>query len=96
MITITTLVTTIAAVLATALFVIFRNVFANVSVDLNVGAQLGTKMFAFVWVAVGCELLGMVLQWGMCCCSCCGRRKSGWEKKDHGIGGEDEKEGSDA
>jgi len=92
MTTLTALLTTIATVIATTLFVIFRNVFANVSVDLNIDAQLGTRMFAFMWVAVAFEILGMVLQWGMCCCSCChccGGRRRGRGRKGHGIDGED-------
>lgn len=74
------------------MFILFRNVFSNVSTNLNIDAQLGTKMFAFMWVAVGCELLGMVLQWGMCCCSCCrccGGRKRGRDKIGYGIDGRD-------
>ena len=92
MTTLTALLTTIATVIATTLFVIFRNVFANVSVDLNIDAQLGTKIFALMWVAVALEVLGMVLQWAMCCCSCfrcCGGRKKGRGRKGHVMNGED-------
>ncbi len=68
LITLTTFTTTAATVIATAMFVIFRNVFSNVALDLNIGAQLGTRMFVFMWLAVGLDLVGMLMQWALCCC----------------------------
>ena len=93
--TLAALLTTAATVIATAMFVIFRNVFANASVNLNIDAQLGAKMFALMWVAVGLEILGMVLQWGLCCyscCRCCGGRRSGGEKRSSDLDGEGARE----
>ena len=65
------------AAIATVMFVIFRNAFKGV-VELNIIATLGTPMLAFMWIAVGFNLIGFFMQFGTCCgvCCCSGRRKA--------------------
>jgi len=55
------------------MFIIFRNVIRGAAADVNIGATIGTKMFAFMWVASACSILGWLVQMGMCCC-CASRR----------------------
>ena len=51
--------------------------------DVNIEATIGTKMFAFMWVATACSIVGWLVQMGMCCC-CASRRdvRKGWKKGD--------------
>jgi hypothetical protein len=65
------------ALIATIMFVIFRNTFSSAA-DLNIEANLGTPMLAFMWIAVGFNLIGFFVQIGTCCgvCCCTGRRKA--------------------
>ena len=71
------LFTAAGAVIATVMFVIFSNAFAGVA-ELNIRATLGTPMLAFMWIAVGFNLIGFFMQFGTCCgvCCCSGRRKA--------------------
>jgi hypothetical protein len=71
------LFTAAGSVIATVMFVIFRNQFSGAA-DLNIRAELGTPMLAFMWTAVGFNMLGFVMQIGTCCgvCCCNGRRKA--------------------
>ena len=71
------LFTAVGTVMATAMFVIFRNTFTSAG-DLNITAELGTPMLAFMWIAVGFNLIGFCMQLGTCCgvCCCTGRKKA--------------------
>ncbi|KPI45983.1 uncharacterized protein AB675_651 [Cyphellophora attinorum] len=71
------LFTTVATVVATVMFIIFRNTFAGAA-DLNIEAHIGSEMFAFMWIATGFNLIGLIIQLGTCCgvCCCTGRRKA--------------------
>lgn len=71
------LFTTVATVIATVMFIIFRNTFSGAA-DLNIEAHIGEEMFAFMWIATGFNLIGLVMQLGTCCgiCCCTGRRKA--------------------
>jgi len=71
------LFTTVATVIATVLFIIFRNTFAGAA-DFNIEAHIGQEMFAFMWIATGFNLIGLIMQLGTCCgvCCCTGRRKA--------------------
>ena len=71
------LFTTVATVIATVMFIIFRNTFAGAA-DLNIEAHIGSEMFAFMWIAAGFNLIGLIIQLGTCCgvCCCTGRRKA--------------------
>lgn len=71
------LFTIIASVIATAMFIIFRNVLTSQS-DLNIEATLGVRMFAFMWIASGLNLIGFLWSLGNCCAVCCcsGKRKA--------------------
>ena len=40
---------------------------------MNIIPEIGTKMFAFMWTASACAIVGWLLQMGMCCC-CASRR----------------------
>ncbi len=35
--------------------------------------EIGTEMFAFMWAACACAIVGSTIQLGMCCC-CASRR----------------------
>ncbi len=55
------------------MFIIFRNVLKGAAADVNIGATIGTKIFAFMWIATACSIVGWLVQMGMCCC-CASRR----------------------
>lgn len=71
------LFTTVATVIATVMFIIFRNTFAGAA-EFNIQASIGQEMFAFMWIATGFNLIGLIIQLGTCCgvCCCTGRRKA--------------------
>ena len=75
-----------ASVIATVMFVIFRNTFRSAT-QFNIDANLGKPMLAFMWIAVGFNLIGFLMQLGTCCgvCCCSGRRKA--FRKSQAIGG---------
>lgn len=68
------------------MFVIFRNTFRSAT-QFNIQANLGKPMFAFMWIAVGFNLIGFLVQFGTCCgvCCCSGRKKA--VRKSKVIGG---------
>jgi SUR7/PalI family len=55
-----------ASVIATAMFVIFRNTFLSAT-QFNIEANLGKPMLAFMWIVVGFNLIGLLMQFGTCC-----------------------------
>ena len=63
------------------MFIIFRNLVEGAAADVNIGATVGIKMFAFMWVASACSIIGWIVQMGMCCC-CASRRdvRKGWKR----------------
>lgn len=64
-----------ASFIATVMFSIFRSKFQSVP-NLNIKANLGRPMLAFMWIASGFNLIGILLQLGTCCSVCyCSRRK---------------------
>ena len=71
------LFTGVAAVIATVMFVIYVHTFASAS-TINIYGSLGKPMLAFMWTAVGLNLIGFcarIRTWcSMCCCT--GRRKA--------------------
>jgi len=73
----TLLLTAGASVIATVMYVIFQNTFRN-NGEVNIGASLGKPMLAFMWTAVGFNLIGFLVQFGTCCgvCCCTGRKKA--------------------
>jgi hypothetical protein len=75
-----------ASVIATALFAIFRNTFESAA-EVNIQANLGKPMLAFMWIAVGSNLIGFLMQFETCCgVACCsGRGKAA--KKSQEMGG---------
>ena len=79
------LMTTAATLIATVMFLIFKNVVQDAEEDINIEASLGTKMFAFMWIAAVCTMVGWIVQLSLCCC-CASRRdvqkgrKTGREK----------------
>jgi hypothetical protein len=75
------LFTTGASVIATIMFVIFRNTFRSAT-QFNIQANLGKSMLAFMWIAVGFNLIGFLMQFGTCCgvCCCSGRKKGRQEE----------------
>jgi hypothetical protein len=74
------------SVIATAMFVIFRNTFDSAT-EFNIQARLGKPMLAFMWIAVGFNLIGFLMQFGTCCgVLCCTGRKTA-VKKSQAMGG---------
>ncbi|KAI1764132.1 SUR7/PalI family-domain-containing protein [Hypoxylon sp. FL1150] len=69
---ISTLLVLIATALGTAMSLIFKYALTS-QTDLNVGADVGTKMFAFMWIATGFNLLAFIIHASLCCC-CTSRR----------------------
>lgn len=59
-----------ASAIATVMFVIFRNTFHSAT-QFNIEANLGRPMLAFMWIAVGFNLIGFLMQFGTCCGVCC-------------------------
>jgi SUR7/PalI family len=82
------LFTGVAAVIATVMFVIFVNTFASAS-EVNIYGSLGKPMLAFMWTAVGFNLIGFFVQIGTCCgvCCCTGRRKAIRKEQEHSYDG---------
>jgi hypothetical protein len=76
------LTTTAATIIATVMFIIFRNVFKGAP-QLNIEASVGIQMYAFMWIASGCNIISWLIQFGMCCC-CISRRdvKRGRRQKE--------------
>ena len=65
---------------------------------MNIVPEIGREMFAFMWIATACALVGWGVQMGLCCCSASRRdvrlgkkwgRREAWEKgeKVEGKGG---------
>lgn len=81
--------TAVAAVIATVMFVIFKNKFASAS-EVNIYAKLGAPMLVFMWIAVGFNLVGFLVQIGTCCgvCCCTGRRKAIRKGRKHSNDGD--------
>jgi hypothetical protein len=75
-----------ASVIATVMFVIFRNTFRSAT-EFNIQASLGKPMLAFMWIAVGFNLIGFLMQFGTCCgvCCCTGRKRAA--RKSQAMGG---------
>jgi hypothetical protein len=74
------------SVIATVMFVIFRNTFESAT-EVNIQASLGKPMLAFMWIAVGFNLVGFLMQFGTCCgVLCCTGRKTA-VKKSRAMGG---------
>lgn len=67
------LTTTAASIIATVMFIIFSKVISSAEGTVNIVPEIGVKMFAFMWVASGCTLVGWLVQLGLCCC-CASRR----------------------
>ena len=67
------LTTTGASIIATAMFIIFRKVIHSAESQVNIVPEIGVKMFAFMWVASVCTIVGWLVQLGLCCC-CASRR----------------------
>jgi hypothetical protein len=56
------------------MFAIFRNTFRSAT-QFNIKAHLGKQMLAFMWIAVGLNLIGFIIQFGTCCGVCCSSRR---------------------
>ena len=69
----TALFTTVATVIATVMFLIFKKVVQGAEDTVNIVPTIGIEMFAFMWIASACTLLGWIVQMGLCCC-CASRR----------------------
>ena len=82
------LFTGVAAVIATAMFVIYVNTFAAAS-TIHIYGSLGKPMLAFMWIAVGFNLIGFCVQIGTWCSMCCcpGRRKAVREERANSSDG---------
>lgn len=65
------LATTVATVVATIMFIIFRNVVHSAEDTVNIVPEIGIKMFACMWIASACSIIGWMVQMGMCCCCVC-------------------------
>jgi len=68
------------------MFVIFRNTFRSAT-QFNIVANLGKPMLAFMWIAVGFNLIGFLMQFGTCCGVCCCSGKKLAVSKSQAIGG---------
>ncbi|KAI0472896.1 SUR7/PalI family-domain-containing protein [Xylariaceae sp. FL0804] len=62
----------VASILGTAMSLVFKYALTSQS-DLNVGVDVGLKMFVFMWIATGFNLLAFLIHAGMGCC-CTSRR----------------------
>ncbi len=67
------LFTTTASIIATVMFIIFKNVVEGAEPEVNIVPTIGVEMFAFMWIASGCAILGWLIMMGQCCC-CASRR----------------------
>lgn len=67
------LTTTAASIIATVMFIIFSQVIHSAEGEVNIVPEIGIKMFAFMWVASACAIVGWLVQLGLCCC-CASRR----------------------
>lgn len=61
-----------ATVIASVISFVFKYA-ATAQSSLNIHAYVGIRMFAFMWIATGCALVGFILHAGMGCC-CASRR----------------------
>lgn len=61
-----------ASTIASVISYVFKFA-ATAQSSLNIDAYVGIKMFAFMWIATGCALVGFILHAGMGCC-CTSRR----------------------
>ena len=62
---------------------------------MNIVPEIGREMFAFMWIATACALVGWGVQVGLCCC-CASRRdvrrgkklgrREAWENEEKGEG----------
>lgn len=55
------------------MFIIFEKVIHSAEGEVNIVPEIGVKMFAFMWVASACAIVGWLVQLGLCCC-CASRR----------------------
>ena len=55
------------------MFIIFSKVINSAEGEVNIVPEIGVKMFAFMWVASACTIVGWLVQLGSCCC-CASRR----------------------
>ena len=69
----TALTTTAATIIATVMFIIFKKVIHSAEDTVNIVPEIGKEMFAFMWIASACAILGWGVQAGLCCC-CASRR----------------------
>lgn len=67
------LTTTAASIIATVMFIVFKKVISSAEGTVNIVPEIGVKMFAFMWVACVCAIVGWLVQSGLCCC-CASRR----------------------
>ncbi|KAK0514304.1 hypothetical protein JMJ35_002921 [Cladonia borealis] len=91
----TALTTTAATIIATVLFIIFKKVIHSAEDTVNIVPEIGREMFAFMWIATACVLVGWGVQVGLCCC-CASRRdvrlgkklggREAWENEEKGEG----------
>ena len=91
------LTTAAATIIATVMFIIFKKVIHSAEDTVNIVPETGREMFAFIWMATACAIVGWCVQMGLCCC-CASRRdvrlgkkwgrREAWEKgeKDEGKG----------
>ena len=87
------LTTTAATIIATVMFIIFKEVVHSAADTVNIVPEIGSEMFAFMWIATACAILGWGVQMGLCCC-CASRRdvrlgkkwrrREAWEKGEKG------------
>lgn len=77
------LMVTVAAAIGTAMSMVFKYALTS-QTDLNIQVDVGTKMFAFMWIAVGFTLIAFIIQAGLGCC-CTSRRdlRTGRRKGRH-------------
>ena len=77
------LMVTVAAAIGTAMSLVFKYALTS-QTDLNIQVDVGTKMFAFMWIAVGFTLIAFIIQAGLGCC-CTSRRdlRTGRRKGRH-------------
>ena len=84
---------TAATIVATVLFIIFKEVIHSAEDTANIVPEIGKEMFAFMWIASACAIVGWGIQVGLCCC-CASRRdirlgkkwgrKEAWENEEKG------------
>ena len=76
------LTTTTASVIATIMFILFSKLVHSAKAEVNIVPEIGVKMFAFMWLASICAIVGWLVQLGLCCCCASSgremREKAGW------------------